>query len=191
MAGRPSVRRATDEKISSAVRRILKASGPEAVTMEAVSGDSGVAKTTLYRRYDNRFAMLADVLTRSKPYTWTVPDHVDRQTFRVIIRSLIDGLAEGLGGYYTFGQLLTSSRGFLQEWKSAVVAQPLSAFETYCVQGVEQGVLKPDVQPQMLFEFVIGGAVFNDASGSVSNDEWAIWASDTLWSAIAVDPESE
>ena len=52
-AGRPGRRRKTDERIAAAVMLLLRENGPDAVTMDAVTSVSGVAKTTLYRRYSD------------------------------------------------------------------------------------------------------------------------------------------
>ncbi len=53
------IRLLTDDKILRSVLDIAVTSGERAVTMESVSKYSGVAKTTLYRRYKNRKDMLA------------------------------------------------------------------------------------------------------------------------------------
>ena len=46
-AQRPS----RDERITAAALDLLRTQGPAAVTVEAVAARSGVAKTTIYRRY--------------------------------------------------------------------------------------------------------------------------------------------
>lgn len=50
-----------DRDILAAGRALLFESGPQAVTMEAVARQAGVAKPTLYRRYANRDELLAAV----------------------------------------------------------------------------------------------------------------------------------
>lgn len=59
-AGRP-IDRAKDRAILAAGRSLLFGAGPEAVTMEAVAREAGVAKPTLYRRFANRDALIAAV----------------------------------------------------------------------------------------------------------------------------------
>ncbi|MBY6204176.1 TetR/AcrR family transcriptional regulator [Halomonas denitrificans] len=58
--GRP-VDPAKDREILAAGRRLLFGVGPEAITMEAVAREAGVAKPTLYRRYANRDELIAAV----------------------------------------------------------------------------------------------------------------------------------
>jgi AcrR family transcriptional regulator len=52
----------TDRRIHSAALRLLHDEGPGAVTIEAVTASSGVAKTTIYRRYADREALLRAAL---------------------------------------------------------------------------------------------------------------------------------
>ena len=58
--GRP-IDAGKDRDILAAGRALLFEQGPQAVTMEAVARNAGVAKPTLYRRYANRDALLAAV----------------------------------------------------------------------------------------------------------------------------------
>lgn len=62
-----------EERIAAAALEILRAKGPAAVTIEAVSQQSGVAKTTIYRRHDNRASLLRAVIDSSTTST-AVPE---------------------------------------------------------------------------------------------------------------------
>ena len=53
---------AADQAILAAALRLLSERGPARVTVEAVAESSGVAKTTIYRRYRNRRDLLAAAL---------------------------------------------------------------------------------------------------------------------------------
>lgn len=59
--GRPR-RPATDEHILGAALELLRVGGPAALTVEAVAARSGVARTTVYRRYRNRQEIVAAAL---------------------------------------------------------------------------------------------------------------------------------
>ena len=70
--GRGRPRRAeTDDKIVSATLELIREKGPEAVNVAAVSARSGIARTTIYRRYRDRKdllqAALQPVTKRNKP----------------------------------------------------------------------------------------------------------------------------
>src|SRR4051812_25526729 len=59
--GRPRDTR-VDERISRAALELLREGGPESVHIDAVAARSGVARTTIYRRFRNRDALLAATL---------------------------------------------------------------------------------------------------------------------------------
>ena len=59
--GRPR-RAETDRSISEAALRLLREAGPSGVTVEAVAAESGVAKTTIYRRHADRESVLRAAL---------------------------------------------------------------------------------------------------------------------------------
>jgi AcrR family transcriptional regulator len=60
--GRPR-EAAVDTRIAAAVLALLREHGPSAVTVAAVAERSGVARTTIYRRFTDRRALLAAALT--------------------------------------------------------------------------------------------------------------------------------
>lgn len=61
----------TDARLLRAALELLREKGPAAVSIEAVSSRSGVARTTIYRRFANRrqliAAAIAEVLDRPLP----------------------------------------------------------------------------------------------------------------------------
>lgn len=59
--GRPR-RTETDERIVRATQELIREHGPSAVNVAAVSARSGVARTTIYRRYADRESLLGAAL---------------------------------------------------------------------------------------------------------------------------------
>ncbi len=59
--GRPR-RHETDEQILSTARDLMRERGPAAVSVASVSDRSGIARTTIYRRYQNRETLLRAAL---------------------------------------------------------------------------------------------------------------------------------
>ena len=54
-------------KLLAAATEILIETGPSSVTVDAVAERSGVAKSTLYRHWESRSALLVDVLRTHRP----------------------------------------------------------------------------------------------------------------------------
>ena len=74
------------------VVNLVVVGGLPAVTVEAVSSRSGVAKTTIYRHWSSREDLLADVLSSALPE----PAVPDTGSLRGDLRALARGLAAGL-----------------------------------------------------------------------------------------------
>ena len=74
------------------VVNLVVVGGLPAVTVEAVSSRSGVAKTTIYRHWSSREDLLADVLSSALPE----PATPDTGSLRGDLRALARGLAAGL-----------------------------------------------------------------------------------------------
>src|SRR4051795_4960070 len=56
--------RSVEDRIDESTLRLLHTKGPRSVTVEAVAARSGIAKTTIYRRYRDRRDMLSTALSR-------------------------------------------------------------------------------------------------------------------------------
>jgi AcrR family transcriptional regulator len=78
-------------KLLAAATEILVESGPRALTVDAVAERSGVAKSTLYRHWPSRAALMIDVLRTNMPCT---PEVDPSQGFEPCLRSYLRALAE-------------------------------------------------------------------------------------------------
>ncbi len=90
-------RRDVDDSIADATLALLRTKGPRSVTVEAVAARSGIAKTTIYRRYSDRRDMLAAALSR---VTTPEPLAVDAQPadrLRWLIHDAVKTIEVGIG----------------------------------------------------------------------------------------------
>lgn len=88
----PRVRR-SQEAVLAAALDLFVAGGPRAVTVDAVSDASGVAKTTIYRHWADRAHLLADTYRACLPVVPTPDSGLDAaDALRDVIRSLVHGL---------------------------------------------------------------------------------------------------
>lgn len=67
--------RALECAIVEAVLGLLREGGYQAVTMEGVAARARTGKAALYRRWESRAHLVADVIARSLPQIDDVPDH--------------------------------------------------------------------------------------------------------------------
>lgn len=88
----PRVVRSVDA-VQAAALRLFVEGGPRAVTVDAVSESSGVAKTTIYRHWADRAHLLADTYRACLPVVDEPPDSLDpEEALRFVMRRLVNGL---------------------------------------------------------------------------------------------------
>lgn len=181
---RGEARQRTDEKIAAAVRQIMRTAGPDAVTMEAVSALSGVAKTTLYRRYTDRYDLMVRIAEQFPKPRMPIPEVVTEESFTTLVSTIRDTVAREVG-YASVGRLLASDETFLSTWRDRLIRPRIGALHDFFRRGVSEGTLREDVDYQQVIEFIFGGAVMGDAVRGGLPDDWATLAAATLWRSIA------
>jgi AcrR family transcriptional regulator len=90
-------RAGVDDRILDTALDILRTRGPASVSIESVSAASGIAKTTIYRRFDNRESLLAATLTvAGRPVE--IPDGLDmRETLGWVLGHARDTIEHVIG----------------------------------------------------------------------------------------------
>lgn len=168
----------TDRKITAAVLGILTREGPGRLSIEAVAAESGVAKTSIYRRYANSDAMVDDVLARAQKNLAPQPLDLDRKNWtqedwtraldtalRVLIQDLGTGIAVTL---LTEPTSETSSilRRHLVRPRMAQLRDLLSL-------QIEAGGMDPDTDLEVVVDFVLGSAYAHLAREGRVGADWA------------------
>ena len=156
--GRPR-RLATGRAILRATREILARSGVHGLTIEGVAARSGVAKTTIYRRWrskeDLALAALLEVIQLERParhlgrtetaltsYLRPVISNLNSRLYGRVIRGLISDL----------GVDPELARGFREH----VLARRVTAVRGLLVRGIERGELRPDLDLEIAIDLLFG-----------------------------------
>ena len=172
----------TDEKIADAVLRISRSEGIRAVTIEAVAERAGVAKTTIYRRYNNYLEMLSGVLGQ---LTLASPEETDITEQGLI--DLLGGIRETFHermGLAMIGSLLTGDEEFVREWRDKVVSPHTDALQQFFVRGVDAGVLAPGLDQDLIHELILGGLIMEDMLHGDVADDWPQRMVASLWPVL-------
>lgn len=184
--GRPR-RAETDRSIHAAALRLLRTGGPAAVTIEAVAAESGVAKTTIYRRYADREAVLRAALTAAisapveplgdaprEKIRWAL-DQTWRQMSEVLGRG---GVSAILGNAQpSFTRLF---RGVLTPYADALV----DLIRADMAAGELRGDLDPDAVVSLLVGAYLGELL---RRGRVAKD-FSKTCVDLIWVAMRAEP---
>ncbi|WP_232374916.1 TetR/AcrR family transcriptional regulator [Mycolicibacterium mengxianglii] len=152
-----------DARILDAALELLRSGGPRAVTMQAVSESTGIAKTTIYRRHRDRRALLNDALQRLAQQPPIDPRASREQRLKWAIRQSIDVIANGIG-VGGFAALLTNEDPEFSE-----------VFRTMLVDYREQAVAAmaadaPDLDT--IVDMVVGSYIAEFARNGTVDPSW-------------------
>ncbi|MGV0791942.1 TetR/AcrR family transcriptional regulator [Mycolicibacterium sp. XJ1819] len=164
-------RRAVEEAIAESTLRLLRTGGPRAVTVEAVTADSGVAKTTIYRRHRDRRDMLSAALSRLTS-TEPLSTKADApQRLRWIIRHAVATVEEGIG----FGGLASLLSEEDPEF-SALFRKILVSQRKKLVKVIDGGkadrTFDVDVDAETLIDAIVGAYVAERARRGRVTKDW-------------------
>ena len=156
--GRPR-RSATSHAILKATREILAQGGVHGLTVEGVAERSGVAKTTIYRRWrskeDLALAALLEVIREEPPprylgrteaaltaYLGQLVKNANLKLYGRILRGLISEIAVDP----------VLARGFREQ----VLARRIAAITGLLVRGIERGELRPELDTGIAIDLLLG-----------------------------------
>lgn len=176
----------TDAKIVDATLRIVRRDGLDAITIDAVAHESGVAKTTIYRRYYDRSALLAGVALQLPAHP--LGEHeLSREGLESLVRDLVAVFEERIG-VTALGMLLAGDQTVTRAWRDTVVTPHLEAMGAYFARGVDRAGFAREVDYALIIETIIGGLVACAALRGEVPGTWASGIVDIVWPVIAPVP---
>src|SRR6266498_4710155 len=158
--GRAPRGKATTEALRGAVRAMLDELGYQALTIEGVAARSGVAKTSIYRRWPSKAEMVFDLMMHSSA---ELPAMDDRGSLTGDIEALsarIVALVAGPLGRRIFPGLIcdaASDRGLMQRFRATFVADGRDQIAQVLERSVRRGDL-PDATAAADLQAVLIGA---------------------------------
>ena len=182
-------REETDRKILQATFDIITSQGIGAVSIEEVSRRSGVAKTTIYRRYRNTDDMLRSVRALD---TGNSPELSNLAPTRENLTHLLETLVQRFSsqiGIKAVGVLLSSNNPYFQRITQQAIAPERERFSAFFERGMHGGAFRSGLDLALLFDTIIGSLVACVASTqSPAEGSWSDRMSALLWAAI-VNPD--
>lgn len=152
--GRPRSR-TTDRRISEAAVGLLREVGPHAVTVDGVAQRSGVARTTIYRRFADRQALLeavlGDLLTQPLP----PPQLPLPEKLRWILLQIELLLEQGLGRGGVAAVLTGADPAFSSALRTSLEMQ-LGVLHDLVRADVDEGRVDAAIDPEALVTVLVG-----------------------------------
>ena len=185
--GRGRPRRAeTDDKIVSATLDLIREQGPEAVNVAAVAARSGIARTTIYRRYRDRKdllqAALQPVTERGKP-----PEGASaREKIVWVLTRTQEVLASSIG----LGGVAAVVANSDPDFSAALRASLHSALEPIHQQiadDVAHRRLAPHVDADIVVNLILGAYLAEVVRYRAPRPEWLERTADLLAASLSAD----
>lgn len=181
-AGRPR-REETDRRIHKAALDLLREGGPAAVTVEAVAAASGVAKTTIYRRYADREAVLRGALGEAVQRPGEAAGTTPRERIQWALDAAWHQMAEVLGRGGLSAILQDTDPRFTDLFRS--VLSPYSdALVELMRSDMAAGKLRPDLQPDTVVSLLIGAYLGEIVRRGQVEPGFSTSLLDLMWAAM-------
>lgn len=137
----------TRRAVMDAATDLLVEGGPQALTMDAVVARSGVAKSTLYRHWETRDALVAAVFSTCAPVVEMPADVATcEEGLRALVRSLAEAMSEEHWNRLAPALILLSRElPELADLDTDMKKAQNEATERVLQMGVDEGVLHPSV----------------------------------------------
>jgi AcrR family transcriptional regulator len=181
---RELLREQIDNKIMQATLSIVISAGIGAVTIEEVSRRSGVAKTTIYRRYKNA----DDLLQRAKLEIAGLPDFNDLETSRNGLLTMLQRIQNCFDselGLKAVGVVLSSDNDSLRSLADQVIQPAEQRFSSFINRGMANGIFHTGLNLHFLFSTVLGSMLTYEALYGSSETTWAEHMAELLWQGMA------
>jgi len=175
--------RSTDDRILDATVDILREKGPVAVNIEAVAAASGVAKTTIYRRYESREDLLLAGIHAATTEIKIPTDLSTYDTFRWLLRNAGE-FAEHEIGRGTAAAIITNQDPASVELLREMLKVRARTLAALVQERIVVGDLRSDLDVRLVATVLLGAVLGQVIRGGATDEAWADGVLDLLWPAF-------
>lgn len=183
-------REQTDRKIMRAALKIIISEGVGALSIEEVSRASGVAKTTIYRRYRNTDDLLEQLSSHlAGPICSSevegLSQHLEpsRESFHQLLELFTSSFDSEMG-LKAVGLVLSSSNQRLRGLADQVIEPVRERFEHFMNRGQDTGVFRKEIDLKFIFDTMLGSLLACQALHAADAGHWADHMTALLWPSI-------
>jgi AcrR family transcriptional regulator len=177
----------TDEAILATTLRLLREFGYRHLSVEAVAGEAGVAKTTIYRRYRNKADLATAALATMGPLEeLPQPSDDPRGDLVAFLKEFETTLGEV--GVDVIGSLLgePGDSEFLELHRARIICPRQHRSRQLLLRAQELGMIRPDADLDLVMEMLIGSFFARCLAGRKIPPRWAETAVATLWKGLEI-----
>jgi len=174
-----------DHAIEAAAMALLADRGFARMSMEAVAAAAGVGKPAIYRRYEDKAALVADVIARQLP-ALNPPDLGD--TRAELWRLVAQGFPKDGPGYVgLIGGLIAEQRRhpeLIEAFRRSVLLPRRAAALTLIERGQVRGHIRRNLDPVAALDLFAGPFLARVFAGLNTGPRWRKAAFATWWDLI-------
>jgi len=172
-----------DDRIFESALDLLRSRGPLAVSVESVAAASGVAKTTIYRRYQNRESLLTAAI-RSAAMTVEFPTGLSAgDTLRWVLLHARDTI-EHVVGRGTVAAIITGEDPQFTELLLGMIRATTSPLREDLARRASAGEIKADIDVELAMSILLGVVLAELIRGRPTDGAWVDGVLALLWPAF-------
>jgi AcrR family transcriptional regulator len=147
--------------VLEATRELLAEGGDVgSLTVEGVAARSGVAKTTIYRRWRDKWELALDAVMIDMLPRFTIPVDVGdtRKELLTFIDSVVKNLSSVPSGPAMQGLVseIATDPNLAREYRERVVEPRREVLKPVIERGIARGDLRPDTDVRVVHELLVG-----------------------------------
>ncbi|MEV5571232.1 TetR/AcrR family transcriptional regulator [Spirillospora sp. NPDC052269] len=185
--GRPRSERAEKAILTATIDLLAEESGVDGVSMEAVAARAGVAKTTIYRRWPNKEALIVGALGMLKGPLPELPGTGIRDDLLTITRHM--AAERGVKAARCFWNVAGGAEKYPElyaRYRQDVLDPRRAVYFDLLRRGVERGEVRGDVDMDVAVAMLVGAFAYHKLSESLP-DAFAERLVDTFLRGISAD----
>lgn len=148
---------ALDERILEQVLALLGTHGYARLTLDELAARSGVAKTTILRRWPSKAAVAAAGIERLALQSADVPDYGSlRDDIHALLQGAVDTFARGRGQFVPRLLREAGHHPEIANLVNTVLHTRRQAYRKVLALAIARGELSPSVDQELLIDLLIG-----------------------------------
>lgn len=173
-----------DARIVTATLQLLRDRGPHGVNVEAVAAASGVAKTTIYRRYEDREALLGAAIDAATTEV-TLPSGMSTYDTLHWLLGAARVRVQDIVGRGTVAAILMDDGAPFTDQLRDMIRTRSHQLVSFLDEAVARGDLRAGLDVKLVVSVLLGSAVGQVIRGGEPDGEWADRLLTLLWPALA------
>lgn len=170
-----------DERILTATFEALATVGYEALTVDKVAAEAGVAKTTLYRRWATKEELVLRCLQRRATINNPAPTGDWRADIGRAVKSLVELMSTKEGRAFISVMAAAYNNPDLSMPFSRQYDGPPATIHQALIEGVQSGELRGDLDIDLTMDLFVSAIMFRILA---LNEDTSIDASDSIVRAV-------